>query len=97
MWVKQRGITDADSPQAYYDYRGFWKAMQDGNPLAVQSAKTGHWPDLWKLPGHPNFSNESIYASADAPHWVGDHLVDNKGNIVPGDKFAGDNTRNPFR
>lgn len=97
IWAERRGIGDVDSALSHYDYRGFWKAIQEGNPLAVQSSKNGHYPDIWKLPGHPQFSNESKYAAADAPHWEGEHRVDNAGRIVPGDLFAGENRANPFR
>ena len=38
-----------------YDLRGAWKAM------AKQSAN-GHFPDTFKKPNHPTFSNESQYA-----------------------------------
>ena len=37
-----------------YDMRGAWKAS------ASQSAN-GHFPDTYKKPNHPTFSNESIY------------------------------------
>lgn len=39
-----------------YDLRGLWKS----NPGAVP-APNMHFPDTYKLPNHPTFSNESIY------------------------------------
>lgn len=82
QWIADQGIKDLDHPASHYDYRGFWKALQEGNPVAVQSASNGHFPDVWKLPGHPTFSNESKYATPLAPHWEGDRLVTNQGKLV---------------
>jgi len=41
-----------------YDLRGAFKsgAMQSGN---------GHWPDTFKKPNHPSFSDQSQYNNAD--------------------------------
>ncbi len=52
-----------------YDLRGAFQA-------GVQPDKeTGHWPDTFKKPNHPTFSDQSQYAK-DRPdlagHWVGD-------------------------
>lgn len=52
-----------------YDLRG---AFKEG---LRPDARTGHWPDKYKKPNHPTFSNESKYATSDAPHWVGKKLV----------------------
>jgi hypothetical protein len=39
----------------------------------------GHWPDTFKRPNHPTFSNESIYAvgvnAAKAGHWEGVQFI----------------------
>lgn len=55
-----------------YDLRGAYKAG------LKPSAENGHWPDTFKKPNHPTFSNESIYAK-DAPEkagsWNGDTYV----------------------
>jgi hypothetical protein len=55
-----------------YDLRGAFKAG------LTPDAKTGHWPDTYKKPNHPTFSDQSIYAK-DAPekagHWEGDTFV----------------------
>lgn len=37
-----------------YDMRGAWKAN-------IGQAGNGHFPDTYKKPNHPTFSNESIY------------------------------------
>lgn len=78
-----------DSPTSDYDMRGFWKAMQSGDPEATRSAQTGHYPDRFKTPYHRSFSNESQYATPDAPKWVKDketgeevQQMDKSGKIV---------------
>lgn len=64
-----------------YDMRGYWKALQSGNSIATQ-AGNGHYPDVWKTPAHASFSNESIYATPNAPHWFGDRLMDKLGSTL---------------
>jgi len=57
---------------ADYDLRGAFKAGLTPDP------QTGHWPDTFKKPNHPTFSDQSIYASAapeKAGHWEGDKYV----------------------
>jgi hypothetical protein len=54
-WTRQMGVTDADEPNAFYDYRGAYKA-------GVKPGADRHWPDTFKQHGHPTFSNESQYA-----------------------------------
>lgn len=54
-----------------YDFRG---AFEEG----VIPAANGHWPDTYKKPNHPTFSNESIYAKDHpdlAGHWQGDTYI----------------------
>lgn len=71
---------------ADYDIRGFWKAMRNNDPRAVRSVNPEdhrlHAPDIWKTPYHRSFSNESMYARPNAPHWVGNKLVDESGKVV---------------
>lgn len=45
-----------------YDIRGAWKAMQDGS---VTQGANGHFPDTYKKPNHPTFSNQSKYTDKD--------------------------------
>jgi len=47
-----------------YDYRGAFLAGILADP------NTGHWPDTFKKPNHPTFSNESKYAYL-MPHYAG--------------------------
>lgn len=55
-----------------YDLRGaFLAGLQP-------SAENGHWPDTYKKPNHPTFSNQSIYAQQRpdlAGYWDGDTYV----------------------
>lgn len=55
-----------------YDLRGAYQAG------LKPDAKTGHWPDTYKKPNHPTFSDQSRYASAApdrAGQWDGDTYV----------------------
>lgn len=81
QWVMANKIPFDPSPVADYDMKGFWKALQSGDPKATQ-AGNGHFPDTWKTPYHETFSNESIYATAGAPHWEGYKLIDNRGVVL---------------
>jgi GGDEF domain-containing protein len=85
-WVKQNKVPWQDTPNADYDMRGYYKAMQSGdvNAQQKQSGFDGkmHFPDTYKTPYHKTFSNESQYATPDAPHWDGDRLIDKGGKVV---------------
>jgi hypothetical protein len=55
-----------------YDLRGAFAAG------LMPDSQTGHWPDTFKKPNHPTFSNESQYARAApqrAGYWVGDRYL----------------------
>src|SRR5438132_2000575 len=57
-----------------YDYRGAYKA-------GITPSSTGHWPDTFKKPNHPTFSDQSIYAKFRpelAGHWDGDKFISSK-------------------
>jgi len=41
-----------------YDMRGAWKAR-------IEASDNGHFPDTYKKPNHPTFSNESQYHGVD--------------------------------
>lgn len=85
-WLHAGGYADSRD----YDLRGFWRAMIAGDPRAKRSfnpvTKTIHFPDTWKTPYSKSFSNESVYATPDAPHWIGSKLVDKNGKVVFQDK-----------
>ena len=81
-WVTANKIPFDPSPHADYDMRGYWKANQ-GKLNGTQMKADGlHFPDTWKTPYHKTFSNESIYATPDAPHWVNDVLYDKTGKVI---------------
>ncbi len=54
-----------------YDLRGAFKAGLTPDP------QTGHWPDTFKKPNHPTFSNESQYSTPENPggHWQGEQFI----------------------
>jgi hypothetical protein len=85
-WVRTNKVPFDDSATSDYDMRGFWKAAQEGDPNASTAVSKFdnriHFPDTYKTPYHRTFSNESQYATSDAPHWVGDRLIDKNGNVV---------------
>lgn len=60
-WIAQRSQKEGRNVAAdlqNYDLRGAWKAQ-------AQQADNGHFPDTYKKPNHPTFSQESIYSGAD--------------------------------
>jgi hypothetical protein len=85
-WTKDNQVPWQDEPRADYDMRGFYKGLVSGDPRAKQDLSQFdgkmHFPDTWKTPYHKTFSNESIYAPPDAPHWVGDRLIDKTGKVI---------------
>lgn len=69
-----------------YDMQGWFKANPDASP------HTGsHYPDTFKKPNHPTFSDESIYHGVDGNfggHWghddKGDNFTPGKNNLNQG-------------
>jgi len=74
------GYFNPDNMQEDYDMRGWWLANK--GVIAPQ----GHFPDTFKTPYHQTFSNESQYATPDAPKWVQQgkqwFLVDKTNNVL---------------
>ena len=66
-WKQRYAAMD---PGTDYDLRGAFKA-------GLRPDKTGHWPDTFKKPGHPTFSDESKYATRAYPggHWQGEKYI----------------------
>ena len=64
---------------ADYDLRGAFKA-------GLSPSQNGHWPDTYKKPNHPTFSNESIYATganaAKAGKWEGEKYIPPQGKLT---------------
>lgn len=81
IWAAMNGIKDVDEPDAYYDYRGFWKQTQ-GRPHPPGSEQ--HFPDTFKQHGHPTFSVESQYSAGpyDGGRWVGESFVPNGADLL---------------
>lgn len=73
-WLRASQITDAEQPDAYYDYRGLFKELKG---KAVPTSKDRHFPDTYKQHGHPTFSVESRYSKGtnDGGLWEGDKYV----------------------
>ena len=76
-WAKRNKVRLEPGWNEDYDMRGLWKA----NPGAVPDP-WGHWPDTYKLPNHPTFSDQSVYATEDAPRWYGKRLIDSQGKVI---------------
>lgn len=63
--------SNPDDKEHYYDWRRYFK-----NKTVIQNFESlkynGHFPDTYKLPGHPTFSNESVYTDKKNPggEWV---------------------------
>lgn len=93
QWVKTNHIPfDPSEDHPDYDMRGYWQdiASKGGSKTAVnQNDGKIHFPDTYKTPYHHSFSNESKYATSDAPRWVNDHqLADAQGNVLFDEKPA---------
>lgn len=70
---KYKGLNpDPDDIEQYYDYRGFWREDPKRAESMLRMDATQHFVDKWKYPGHPTFSNESIYSNDRTPggSWV---------------------------
>ena len=92
-WVTENKIPfELDQKITDYDMRGFWKALQAGDPIAKSAVdpndKKLHYPDYWKTPYHETFSNESQWANKKtAPHWTkDDKLVAPDGTVLFDDR-----------
>jgi hypothetical protein len=85
----------APLPMADYDVRGHFHASKLGDPAADLKPNSWdgkiHGNDKFKTPYNGGFSNESMYAKPNAPHWEGDKLVTADGRLVtdesPGPKL----------
>lgn len=91
-WLKANRVPfEPDAPVSDYDMRGFWKALQAGDPRARSAIDPNdqrlHYPDYWKTPYHETFSNESQWAMPDAPAWNDkDQLVAPGGAVLFDDR-----------
>lgn len=77
-------VAPNDSGQDY-DFRGAFSTGTAPDPT------TGHWPDTYKKPNHPTFSDQSMYAQdvpQQAGRWAGDTYVPNFSGTTPDDEIA---------
>ena len=92
-WVAQNRVPfNPDASNSDYDMRGFYQALQSGDPRAASSVNPNdqrmHYPDMWKTPLHRTFSAESKYAGPVAPQWTADDKL-----ISPGGRILFDERR----
>lgn len=76
-WVKANKVPfNPNDSVSDYDMRGFYKGLQSNDPEARSAInpndKQLHFSDKWKTPYHKSFSNESMYATPNAPAWIND-------------------------
>ena len=70
---------DPDDSLHYYDYRGYWEE----NPLEILEPGD-HFTDKFKTPGHPTFSDQSMYSAQQngsniaGGKWDGKYFVHSK-------------------
>lgn len=82
QWVADRSKSDnrdRSKDEIDYDMRGAWKS-------GAATAENGHYPDTYKKPNHPTFSDQSQYHGAKDDSGVeqrgGRWVADEKGNPV---------------
>ena len=73
---------DPDDAEQYYDYRTYWLENPEAARKMLEDDPEAHFTDRYKYPGHPTFSDESMYADEEHPggHW---ETVDGIGYYVP--------------
>lgn len=73
---------DPDDENQYYDYRTYWLENPEAARRMLEDDPEAHFTDRYKYPGHPTFSDESMYADEEHPggHW---ETVDGVGYYVP--------------
>src|SRR5258708_2980391 len=85
-WKQQNAPNDTGED---YDLRGAYKARLE------KDIASGHWPDTYKKPNHPTFSDESIYAK-DRPDLAGSWAGPNHDQYVPPRDSSQDIKVNPW-
>lgn len=73
---------DPDDENQYYDYRTYWLENPEAARKMLEDDPEAHFTDRYKYPGHPTFSNESMYSDEEYPggHW---ETVDGVGYYIP--------------
>ena len=77
QWAARNNVPfNVDVPTSDYDMRGFYQALQQGDPRARTGVDPNdqrlHYSDIYKTPAHETFSNQSYYAAPVAPQWSAD-------------------------
>lgn len=83
---------DPDAPEHFYDLRGWWKNASPEERREAMLDPEAHLPDTYKMPGHPTFSDESIYHDPSRPETTGGHW-DPKGFFRPSAYQRGEEDR----
>ena len=79
-WYRKNTLEGQDnipySDRLTYDYYSFYKNT-GGRPAKGNPAD--HFPDTYKKPNHPTFSNESLYSTPEKPggKWDGEQYIQN--------------------
>jgi hypothetical protein len=71
MWLKANQVNEWDHPDQHYDYVSAFRAG------LKRDKKDFHFPDTYKLPTHPTFSDQSQYyqPGMKAGRWEGDTYI----------------------
>jgi hypothetical protein len=91
-WLQANSVPfDPNAKRSDYDMRGFFSALQQGDPRATSAIDPNdarmHYPDYWKTPLHQTFSNQSQFATPNAPAWnQADQLLSSGGRIIFDDR-----------
>jgi len=82
-WLGQNNVRDYGTPNTDYDYTGAFRQGMGRSPV------NAHFGDMFKMPWHPSFSNESQYyqPGMSAGQWSGN-------NFSP--MMQGSNRQNPL-
>lgn len=95
QWLTMNKVPfDPNQTTPDYDMRGFWQALQQGNPMAKGAIDPNdgqlHYPDYWKTPYDLTFSKESKFANQKtAPDWNDNNeLVLPSGQVVWNDSLS---------
>lgn len=60
-------LPNPDMREQYYDYRGFYEREPGLRNEALKASPGFHFPDTYKQPGHPTFSDQSMYSTPGTP------------------------------
>jgi hypothetical protein len=87
-WISEGKVPfDPEAEVSDYDMRGFWRALQGGDPRARSAIdphdKRTHYPDFWKTPYAATFSDQSQWAvPGKTPMWQGDLYMHPNGAVI---------------